>query len=168
MPIFLRALEPEDLELLYTIENEPELWAVNTNTEPYSRFALRKYIAEQPNNIYQSGTLRLIICKKCDNSAIGIVDLFDFSPTHNRAEVAIALLSSERQKGYGTIALRSLEDYARKKLRLRMLYAFISASHNEESQKCFNSAGYRNVATLPKWHYNGEEYENVSFFQLFL
>ena len=115
MPIYLRALEPEDLELLYTIENEPELWAVNTNLEPYSRFALRKYIAEQPSDIYQSGALRLIICKKSDNTAIGIVDLFDFSPTHNRAEVAIAILKSERNKGYGVATLKALEEYSRKK-----------------------------------------------------
>ena len=75
MPIYLRALEPEDLELLYTIENAPQLWAVNSNPEPYSRFALRKYIEEQPNNIYQTGAMRLIICRESDNEAIGIVDL---------------------------------------------------------------------------------------------
>ena len=168
MPIYLRALEPEDLELLYTIENEPELWAVNTNLEPYSRFALRKYIAEQPSDIYQSGALRLIICKKSDNTAIGIVDLFDYSPTHNRAEVAIAILKSERNKGYGVATLKALEEHSRKKIRLRMLYAYISESHNEICRNCFTSAGYRNVAVLPAWHYNGEEFENVSFFQLFL
>ena len=73
MPIYLRALEPEDLELLYTIENAPDLWAVNSNVEPYSRFALRKYIAEQPNDIFQTGSMRLIICRKSDDAAIGIV-----------------------------------------------------------------------------------------------
>lgn len=168
MPIYLRALEPEDLELLYTIENAPELWAVNSNLEPYSRFALRKYIAEQPNDLYQSGTLRLIICKSDTNEAIGIIDIFDFSPIHNRAEVAIAILQNEQNKGYGTAALKELEHYTRKKLRLRMLYAYISEENNKVSQRCFSSAGYRHTATLPAWHYNGEDYENVSFFQLFL
>ena len=168
MPIYLRALEPEDLDLLYTIENTPDLWAVNSNVEPYSRFALRKYIVEQPNDIFQTGSMRLVICRTSDNAAVGIVDLFDYSPTHNRAEVAIAILQSERQKGFGTQALRLLEDISRKKLRLRMLYAYISEKNNPESQKCFLSAGYNNVATLPAWHYNGEEFENVSFFQLFL
>ena len=168
MPIYLRALEPEDLELLYTIENAPDLWAVNSNVEPYSRFALRKYIAEQPNDIFQTGSMRLIICRKSDDDAIGIIDLFDFSPTHNRAEVAIAILKSERQKGFGTEALHLLEDIARKKLRMRMLYAYISEKNNPESQKCFLSAGYNCVATLPAWHYNGDEFEDVSFFQLFL
>ncbi len=168
MPIYLRALEPEDLDLLYTIENAPELWAVNSNLEPYSRFALKKYIAEQPNDLYQSGTLRLIICKSNTNEAIGIIDLFDFSPIHNRAEVAIALLQGEQNKGYGTAALKQLAQYARKKIHLRMLYAYISEKNNQKSQTTFISAGYHQTATLPSWHFNGEEYENISFFQLFL
>ena len=168
MPIYLRALEPEDLELLYTSENAPQVWAVNSNPEPSSRFALRKYIEEQPNNIYQTGAMRLIICRKSDDEAIGIVDLFDYSPIHNRAEVAIALLESEREKGYGATALRLLGEHAQKKLHLRMLYAYISEKNNLKSQKCFCSAGYTKTATLPSWHYNGDEYEDVSFFQLFL
>ena len=118
--------------------------------------------------MYQSGTLRLILCKSDSNEAIGIIDIFDFSPIHNRAEVAIAILQNEQNKGYGTAALKELEQYTRKKLRLRMLYAYISEENNKVSQKCFSSAGYHHVATLPAWHYNGENYENVSFFQLFL
>ncbi len=168
MPIYLRALEPEDLELLYTIENDPALWAVNTNTEPYSRFALRKYIAEQPNDIFQTGMQRLIVCKTTDDTAIGIVDLFDFSPLHNRAEVAIALLTSEQQKGLGTAALKALEEHARKKLHIRMLYAYISECNNLNSKNCFLSAGYQQKATIPAWHYNGNGYEDVSFFQILL
>lgn len=168
MPIYLRALEPEDLELLYTIENEPGLWAVNTNLEPYSRFVLKKYIAEQPNDVYQTGTLRLIACRRVDNVAIGMVDLVDFSPMHNRAEVSIALLESERNKGLGVQALKALEEYCRTKLRLRMLYAYISENNNPESKNCFLSAGYQQKATLPAWHYNGREFEDVSFFQIFL
>ena len=168
MPVYLRALEPEDLELLYTIENAPELWAVNNNLEPYSHFALRKYIAEQPNDIYQSGSLRLIVCRSEDHKAIGIVDLYEFSPVHNRAEVGIALLQDERKKGLGVAALKALETYARKILRLRMLYAYISEGNNVESKNCFCSAGYQPIAVLPAWHYNGEFYEDVCFFQLFL
>ena len=168
MPIYLRALEPEDLELLYTIENAPELWAVNSNLEPDSHFALHKFIAEQPNDIFKTGILRHIICKKSDDKAIGIVDLIDFSPLHNRAEVGIALLQSERNKGFGKATLALIEEYARKKLHIRMLYAYISKRNNPESKNCFLSAGYQQTATLPAWHYNGNEYEDISFFQLFL
>lgn len=41
----LRALEPEDLELLYRWENDPELWEVGNTLAPYSRYILKEYIA---------------------------------------------------------------------------------------------------------------------------
>ena len=44
--IRLRAPEPEDLELMYRIENMPELWNISNTTVPYSRFLLKQYIAQ--------------------------------------------------------------------------------------------------------------------------
>ena len=38
--IRLRAIEPEDLDLLYRIENDRELWNVGTTNVPYSRYTL--------------------------------------------------------------------------------------------------------------------------------
>ena len=37
--IRLRALEPEDLELLYRWENNPELWSLGNTMSPYSRYS---------------------------------------------------------------------------------------------------------------------------------
>ena len=39
----LRALEPEDLEFFYSIENDPELWDVSDYTTPYSRYVPVSY-----------------------------------------------------------------------------------------------------------------------------
>ena len=36
--VVLRALEPEDLDLLYGIENNPEVWDVSPTNVPYSRY----------------------------------------------------------------------------------------------------------------------------------
>ena len=57
----LRALEPEDLELLYHIENDRQLWDVGTTNVPYSRYVLHDYIANASGNIYNDGEVRLII-----------------------------------------------------------------------------------------------------------
>ena len=38
--IRLRAIEPEDLDLLYQIENDSSLWDVGTTNVPYSRYTL--------------------------------------------------------------------------------------------------------------------------------
>ena len=42
--IFLRALEPRDLDVLFEIENENEFWKYSNRTEPFSKNVLRNYI----------------------------------------------------------------------------------------------------------------------------
>ena len=66
----LRALEPEDLPLLYTIENDPEMWDVGATATPYSRHALRHHIQAMGADITESGELRFVIeYKEQENSA---------------------------------------------------------------------------------------------------
>ena len=40
----LRAMEPEDLEVMYAMENDSQTWDVTNFTVPYSRFVLKQYI----------------------------------------------------------------------------------------------------------------------------
>ena len=37
----LRAMEPEDLEVMYAMENDSRTWDVTNFTVPYSRFVLK-------------------------------------------------------------------------------------------------------------------------------
>ena len=55
----LRAMEPEDLDFLYNIENDRELWNVGNTNVPYSRYVLHDYIANSTNDIYSDGQVRL-------------------------------------------------------------------------------------------------------------
>ena len=41
----LRAIEPEDLDLLYRIENDTALWNIGTSNVLYSRYLLHDYVA---------------------------------------------------------------------------------------------------------------------------
>ena len=45
--IKLRALEPEDIDVLYSIENNKDLWKYSNRNEPYSKYTLKKYIEIQ-------------------------------------------------------------------------------------------------------------------------
>ena len=38
--ISLRALEPEDLEFVYAIENDENIWEVSNTQTPYSKFLI--------------------------------------------------------------------------------------------------------------------------------
>ncbi len=165
--ITLRALEPEDLDLLYTIENNRSNWAVSSTTAPYSRYALKQHIAMQPQDIYQSSELRLVICTRNDEP-VGLIDLFNFDPYNLRAEIGIALLENARGHGYAQAALQTIEDYALHVLHIRLLYAHISRNNNLQSRILFTHQGYIERAILPKWHLYQNEFEDISVFCKFL
>ena len=82
--IFLRALEPEDLEVLLQLENDSSLWKYSNRTEPFSRDLLQKYIDQQHQDIFEVKQKRFVVSYP-DQTPIGFVDLFDFEPLHRRA-----------------------------------------------------------------------------------
>jgi diamine N-acetyltransferase len=144
----LRALEPEDLELVYQIENDPELWSWGGDSQPYSRFTLRQYLQQQQSDIYQDGQLRLVIT--LDDVPVGIADLTSFSPHHLRAEVGIVILPSLHRQGIASCALQQLAKFAQQHLHLHCLYAYVATS-NLPAQALFHSLGYTEVGSIPLW-----------------
>ena len=47
--VFLRALEPSDIEILFQLENNSLYWKYSNRTEPFSKSAIRKlYSAAKP------------------------------------------------------------------------------------------------------------------------
>lgn len=161
----LRPLEPEDLDFLYTIENEWELWDSTNSDAPYSRYALKEYIASM-SSVYSSGDLRLIIeVEGTDGKPvpIGMADLTDFSPLYARAQVGIALLKAYRGRGYGRQAVSLLERLAQSRLRIHSLYAYVSLG-NRPSCQLFKELGYVTVATIPDWFYEGGAYQTAFLF----
>ena len=49
--IILRALEPEDLEVLFRWENDASLWELGSTLSPFSRYVLKEYIATSHQDI---------------------------------------------------------------------------------------------------------------------
>ena len=56
--INLRALEPEDLEFVYAIENDENIWEVSNTITPYSKFLIRQYLENAHQDIYEAKQLR--------------------------------------------------------------------------------------------------------------
>ena len=160
--ISLRALEPEDLDLVYRIENDPTLWQWGANSVPVSRYTVRQYLENQHADIFQDEQLRLVV--EVDKQAVGLVDLTAFSPLHLRAEVGIVMLPEAQRKGYAKEALRQLHAYAANQLHLRSLYAYV-AELNLPAQNLFRSFGYQSLAQLPLWI---EGSQTATLFQILL
>lgn len=164
--ITLRAMEPEDLDELYEIENDSDTWNAGTTNVPYSRFVLRNYIANSTNDIYTDRQLRLII-EHNHSQTIGLIDLTDFDPRHHRAQIGIIIKPAYRHHGYAHAAIKKLLDYSHTNIGLNQIYACVD-SLNLPSVRCFQSAGFRTTALLPQWLFDGETYRDALFMQYFL
>ena len=120
--IKLRAIEPEDLDLLYRIENDVELWNVGNSNVPYSRYLLHDYVANCKNDIYSDRQVRMMV-ENSEGRIVGVVDLVCFDPANCRAEVGLIILNAYRRKGYGSAVLKQIINYSQKILHLHQLYA---------------------------------------------
>jgi len=164
--IYLRALEPEDLEFIYAIENNELVWEVSNTETPYSRFLIRQYLENAHQDIYEAKQLRLAICLNNSQEAIGLIDLFDFDPKNNRAGVGILINDAQnRNKGIGSEALALIIDYSFEQLQLHQLYANIGTD-NEISIQLFTKFGFQKIGIKKDWIKMNNRYKDELLFQL--
>ena len=158
--IRLRAPEPEDLDMLYSWENDVALWELGSTLSPFSRFSLKQYISEAGNNLYEHKQLRLIIELKHTAAIVGTIDLYDFDPHHRRAGVGILIDAAHQRKGYAKEALNLLLDYAFSFIKIHQLYAFIPVT-NTASLHLFEQCGFETMGILKDWLFTTNGYTDV-------
>jgi diamine N-acetyltransferase len=166
--IGLRAIEPLDVDTLYRWENDMTLWQVSNTLTPFSRHQLLKYIESAALDIYQTKQLRLIIefvdKPECEEP-IGLLDLFDYDPFHNRGGVGIMVHEKWRNKGVASTALELFIPYAFNHLGLHQLYCNISET-NLSSIRLFEKAGFNLIGIKQQWLKTLNGYENECMYQL--
>ena len=164
--IRLRALEPEDLELLYTWENNDTNWVYSNTVSPFSRFTLKRYIENSHKNLYETGQLRLMIDHIEDKKTIGTIDLFEFDPFHKRAGIGILIADeSYRRKGFAAMSLKCLIQYCFKTLHLHQLFCNILAN-NTVSIELFKKHGFVEIGKKKDWIQTDNGYLDEYMFQL--
>jgi diamine N-acetyltransferase len=164
--IYIRALEPNDLEFLYAIENDQSIWEVSNTHTPYSRFLVKQYLENAHQDIYEAKQLRLAICQDQDFPAVGLIDLFDFDPKNNRAGVGIVIQNQEdRNQNIGSEALDLLIQYAFYNLNLHQLYANIG-EENVASIALFTKFGFQKIGVKKDWTLVSGVYKDEILFQL--
>ena len=164
--IRLRAMEPEDLELLYDWENNPSNWIISNTVSPFSKYTLKRYLENSHKDIYQTGQVRLMIDHIEDKKTIGTIDLFDFDPFHKRAGLGILIANEAyRRKGYGSMALQCMINYCFKTLQLHQLYCNILAN-NPESLDLFEKYGFVQTGIKKDWIKTSEGYSDEYLYQL--
>lgn len=164
--ICLRAVEKNDLDVLYACENDRSVWKVSNTQTPFSKYVLEQYLDTAHQDIYTNKQLRLMICLLENGMPVGTIDLFEFEPAHARIGVGVLIFEAFRNKGYAREALDCLKQYAFDTLMLNQLYCNISAS-NTESIRLFETLGYRNTGLKKSWNrIAAGEFEDELFYQL--
>jgi|SRR6218665_454251 len=164
--IYLRALEPEDLEFVYAVENDETIWEISNTITPYSKFLIRQYLENAHQDIYEAKQLRLAICKKESSEAIGLIDLFDFDAKNKRAGVGIIIQNeTNRNSGFGKEALGLVINYAFEHLQLHQLFANIG-TENKASLSLFTTFGFEKIGVKKDWNFTGTTFYDEAVFQL--
>ena len=162
--IFLRALELEDIDYLFSIENNEKYWSISDSQIPFSKYLLNRYLKNSDMDIYEAKQLRLVITD-FKNITIGLIDLFDIDFKNNRAGVAIIINEKMRNKGFAKEALEMLIKYSQTHLSLHQLYCNI-LEDNTHSVNLFKSVQFKEVGLKKDWIKFDGKYKNEMLLQL--
>ena len=146
----LRAVEKSDLDLLYSWENDTDIWKVSNNVLPFSKDSINHFI-ENERDIYLDKQLRLIIVSLSGNKAVGCIDIFDYDMRNQRAGLGILIANSDdRRNGFAADALEVVIRYSFSTLLLHQLYCHIP-SDNHSSIKLFERHGFACTGKQADW-----------------
>lgn len=161
--VFLRAMEPSDIEFLYHWENDTSIWHLSNTLMPYSKDFLLKFIESARNDIYVDRQVRLMICLRSDNSCVGAIDIFEFEPHHQRAGLGILVSEKYRRNGIAGEALDLIIKHAFSHIGINQLFCNI-LPNNKASIALFRSRGFVKCALKKGWlKINGSFYDEVMF-----
>ena len=165
--IYLRALEPEDLDFIYDIENNQDIWEISNTITPYSKFLIKQYLKQAHKDIYEVKQLRLVI-SDFDHTAIGMIDLFDFDVKNKRAGVGILIKDSvHRERGFGKSALELLTSYCKSHLDIHQLFCNVSED-NVRSLRLFQRQGFNIIGLKKDWNFINGSFKNEYLLQSIL
>ena len=163
--ISIRALEPSDADILYRWENNMSVWPVSYTQLPFSKFMLEEFVHTAHQDIYTNKQLRLMVTENQLNETIGVVDLFDFDPQHERCGLGIYIHEGKRNIGFGSECIELIKKYCFNILHLKQVHVLVNNS-NEAGVGLFLKMGFEKQGLKKCWHKTGlNTYEDVWFLQ---
>ena len=164
--IYFRALEASDLELLYSSENDRNIWRISNTITPFSKDILELYLHSAHQDIYTNKQLRLMVCLNHTHTPIGTIDLFEFEPMHLRIGVGVLIFEEFRKKGYAFESIELIKQYAKDILLMNQVFCNISAT-NIESIRLFEKCGFRVIGTKKQWNQvSKNQFEDELMYQI--
>lgn len=148
MEIALRAPELADVDMMYRLENSPEVAGVSWGQGPVSRQMLWAYVNEYSADPLADHQMRFVI--EADGVAAGCIDVSDIDMANRRAFLGIGLERAFRGRGIALEAVRQAARFCREDLGLHQLAVIVPRS-NEASMRLFEKAGFKTCGCLRSW-----------------
>jgi diamine N-acetyltransferase len=162
----LRAMEPEDVDLLYTIENDPEMWRIGETIAPYSRARLEMFVATHSYDLYSTHQARFMV--ESEGRTIGVLDISDFDPHNMRFSIGIVIYDKrDRGNGYGHEIIEAIKEYALNTLNTKQIWVEID-DFNTASIALFESCGFERCGVMKDWICYAGEFHDVLRYQIIL
>lgn len=98
-----------------------------------------------------------------EGKTVGVVELFNYSPLNDRAELGIEIEPAWQGKGLGKRSVLKMLRYAKEELALHTLYAIVEED-NIPSLSLFRNLGFEEQ-TIRNWFREGGKYKNGKLLQ---
>ncbi|MFX0004423.1 MAG: GNAT family N-acetyltransferase [Candidatus Hodarchaeota archaeon] len=156
----LRAMEPEDLSLLYKWLNNLEFQGPYTPLIQNSEEEMKKRFGE----ISEDQKIFIIERKDCTKIGVMIYFMVRGGP-YNFLEIGYYMDLAERKKGYCTEAVKLFVDYLFLSLAIERIQA-TTDSRNLVSQKVLEKAGFLKEGTMRKGLFMKGEWVDITLFSI--
>jgi len=162
-PVYLRALELDDLERTYKWHNDPELYKTLVGPFHYvSRATEEEWLRKK--QAYSPQEVNLAICVTENSQHIGNFYIRDIDWIARNAALNILIGEpTERGKGYGSMALRLVVKYAFQDLGLNRLWLAI-LEDNEASLRHVKKCGFIMEGKLRKHAFKDGKFKDLVVF----
>lgn len=159
-PVYLRALEIDDLERTHKWHNDPTLYETLTSAFRYvSRAAEEEWLSKLL--AYSNQQISLAICLTDESQQIGNIYLKDIDWVARHAAVAMFIGGpDQRSKGYGQAALHLLIKHAFEDLGLLRLHLLV-LEDNQPAIRVYEKCGFVVEGRLRKHVFKGGEFKDV-------
>lgn len=165
--IFLREVQPSDLEVLLEWENNPEHWKVSGTVKPFTTEEMWSFVTDESSFI-QTGQKRWMICLEELLTPIGAIDLFAADFVHGCAGVGVLISEPKfRNKGFATQALELLIELSINEFNFYNLSCSIHAD-NSASIELFKKVGFKQIGIRKDWYIHNGIRIDEHLFQLCL
>lgn len=146
--ISLRAVEPEDANIMWEFDNDSSQWPLVGIAAPFSRENMRQYALTYDADPFRAGQLRLMV--DYQDKTIGILDIYDISAINRTGWLGIYIAPHARRCGHASAAIKIAARYAAAVLNIKCLAAKISSA-NPGSVALFKRAGFLQCGVLSGW-----------------